>query len=64
MAKYRHQKIEKKWEKYWEENQTNKVEIDTQKPKCYVIDMFPYPSGAGLQVGSPLGCVVSDICSR
>ncbi|MCP9768520.1 leucine--tRNA ligase [Lacihabitans sp. LS3-19] len=64
MAEYRHREIEKKWQQYWEENQTNKVEIDTSKPKCYVLDMFPYPSGAGLHVGHPLGYIASDIYSR
>ncbi len=64
MAEYRHREIEKKWQQYWEENQTNKVEIDTTKPKCYVLDMFPYPSGAGLHVGHPLGYIASDIYSR
>ena len=64
MTEYRHREIEKKWQHYWEENQTNKVEIDTKKPKCYVLDMFPYPSGAGLHVGHPLGYIASDIYSR
>lgn len=64
MAEYRHREIEKKWQQYWEDNQTNKVEIDTTKPKCYVLDMFPYPSGAGLHVGHPLGYIASDIYSR
>ena len=64
MAEYRHREIEKKWQQYWEENETNKVEIDTTKPKCYVLDMFPYPSGAGLHVGHPLGYIASDIYSR
>ncbi len=64
MTEYRHREIEKKWQQYWEENQTNKVEIDTKKPKCYVLDMFPYPSGAGLHVGHPLGYIASDIYSR
>ncbi len=64
MAEYRHREIEKKWQQYWEDKQTNKVEIDTTKPKCYVLDMFPYPSGAGLHVGHPLGYIASDIYSR
>ena len=64
MAEYRHREIEKKWQQYWENNHTNKVEIDTTKPKCYVLDMFPYPSGAGLHVGHPLGYIASDIYSR
>lgn len=64
MAIYEHQTIEKKWQKYWEENQTYKVDIDTSKPKFYVLDMFPYPSGAGLHVGHPLGYIASDIYAR
>ncbi|MGR3809294.1 leucine--tRNA ligase [Jiulongibacter sp. NS-SX5] len=64
MAIYQHQEIEKKWQKFWEENQTYKVEIDTTKPKFYVLDMFPYPSGAGLHVGHPLGYIASDIYAR
>lgn len=56
--------IEKKWQKYWEKNQTFKVEIDHSKPKYYVLDMFPYPSGAGLHVGHPLGYIASDIYAR
>jgi leucyl-tRNA synthetase len=64
MAEYKHREIEKKWQKYWEDNQTNKVEIDKSKPKCYVLDMFPYPSGAGLHVGHPLGYIASDIYGR
>jgi leucyl-tRNA synthetase len=64
MAEYRHREIEKKWQQYWENNHTNKVEINTTKPKCYVLDMFPYPSGAGLHVGHPLGYIASDIYSR
>ena len=64
MTEYNHQSIEKKWQKFWEENQTYKVEIDHTKPKFYVLDMFPYPSGAGLHVGHPLGYIASDIYSR
>ncbi len=56
--------IEKKWQNYWEKNQTFKVEIDHSKPKYYVLDMFPYPSGAGLHVGHPLGYIASDIYAR
>ncbi|MDD4150446.1 MAG: leucine--tRNA ligase [Bacteroidales bacterium] len=56
--------IEKKWQNYWQENQTYKVDIDKSKPKYYVLDMFPYPSGAGLHVGHPLGYIASDIYSR
>jgi len=56
--------IESKWQKYWAENKVFKAEIDTEKPKYYVLDMFPYPSGAGLHVGHPLGYIASDIYSR
>ncbi len=56
--------IEQKWQSYWKENQTYKTDIDKQKPKYYVLDMFPYPSGAGLHVGHPLGYIASDIFSR
>ena len=61
---YDHQQIEKKWQKYWEENQTYKTSNTTDKPKFYVLDMFPYPSGAGLHVGHPLGYIASDIYAR
>ncbi len=61
---YDFRKIEKKWQKYWEENNVYKVDIDHEKPKYYVLDMFPYPSGAGLHVGHPLGYIASDIFSR
>ncbi|WPP51269.1 leucine--tRNA ligase [Catalinimonas niigatensis] len=64
MAEYDFREIEKKWQKYWEENETYKVQIDTSKPKFYALDMFPYPSGAGLHVGHPLGYIASDIVSR
>jgi leucyl-tRNA synthetase len=64
MAGYNPSEIEKKWQGYWEENETYKVEIDHSKPKFYVLDMFPYPSGAGLHVGHPLGYIASDIYSR
>ncbi len=56
--------IEKKWQEYWRENHTFKVTEDPSKPKYYVLDMFPYPSGAGLHVGHPLGYIASDIYSR
>lgn len=56
--------IEQKWQQYWKENKTYKVDIDTSRPKFYVLDMFPYPSGAGLHVGHPLGYIASDIYSR
>jgi leucyl-tRNA synthetase len=61
---YTFSEIEKKWQAYWKKNQTYKVEVDTAKPKYYVLDMFPYPSGAGLHVGHPLGYIASDIYSR
>ena len=61
---YDHQQIEKKWQQYWQENQTFKALDDTSKPKFYVLDMFPYPSGAGLHVGHPLGYIASDIYAR
>lgn len=61
---YNFNEIERKWQGYWAENKTFKAEIDTSKPKFYVLDMFPYPSGAGLHVGHPLGYIASDIYSR
>ena len=61
---YKFQEIEKKWQQYWDEHATYKVEIDESRPKFYVLDMFPYPSGAGLHVGHPLGYIASDIYSR
>ena len=61
---YNHQEIEKKWQKYWAKNQTFKASNDSEKPKYYVLDMFPYPSGAGLHVGHPLGYIASDIYAR
>ena len=56
--------IEKKWQKYWEENKTFKAEDVSDKKKLYVLDMFPYPSGAGLHVGHPEGYTATDIYSR
>jgi leucyl-tRNA synthetase len=64
MGKYHFNEIETKWQKYWAENQTFKAENDSDKPKYYVLDMFPYPSGAGLHVGHPLGYIASDIYAR
>lgn len=61
---YNHQSIEQKWQKFWADNQTFKTSESTEKPKYYVLDMFPYPSGAGLHVGHPLGYIASDIFSR
>ena len=61
---YNFREIEKKWQESWRNNQTYKVKEDASKPKFYVLDMFPYPSGAGLHVGHPLGYIASDIFSR
>ena len=61
--RYNFKSIEKKWQEYWEKNKTYKTEINN-KPKYYVMDMFPYPSGSGLHVGHPLGYIASDIISR
>ena len=61
---YNFKEIERKWQSYWAANHTFKAEIDSAKPKYYVLDMFPYPSGAGLHVGHPLGYIASDIYSR
>ncbi len=61
---YNFNDIEKKWQKFWAENKTFKTEIDNSKEKYYVLDMFPYPSGAGLHVGHPLGYIASDIFAR
>lgn len=61
---YNFNDIEAKWQKYWAENQTFKASNSSEKPKYYVLDMFPYPSGAGLHVGHPLGYIASDIYAR
>ena len=61
---YNHKDIESRWQQYWKDNNTYKTEIDSARPKFYVLDMFPYPSGAGLHVGHPLGYIASDIYSR
>ncbi|NLY80005.1 MAG: leucine--tRNA ligase [Lysinibacillus sp.] len=61
---YNHQEIEKKWQKYWAENKTFKTVNEESKPKFYALDMFPYPSGAGLHVGHPEGYTATDILSR
>ncbi|MGL2965155.1 leucine--tRNA ligase [Flavobacterium sp. XGLA_31] len=62
--KYFHEQIEAKWQQYWAENQTFAASNHSDKPKYYVLDMFPYPSGAGLHVGHPLGYIASDIVAR
>ncbi len=64
MSKYHFNNIEAKWQKYWAENQTFKAHNQSDKPKYYVLDMFPYPSGSGLHVGHPLGYIASDIYAR
>ena len=61
---YQFRDIEKKWQKFWAMNHTFRVDNNSEKPKYYVLDMFPYPSGAGLHVGHPLGYIASDIFSR
>jgi leucyl-tRNA synthetase len=61
---FSHEKIEKKWQQYWEENKTFRTSEDENKPKFYALDMFPYPSGAGLHVGHPEGYTATDILSR
>ncbi|MDE7473669.1 MAG: leucine--tRNA ligase [Muribaculaceae bacterium] len=61
---YNHRDIEARWQQYWKDNKVYKTEIDESKPKYYVLDMFPYPSGAGLHVGHPLGYIASDIYTR
>ncbi len=61
---YNFKRIEQKWQENWIKNRTYKVEVDHSKPKFYVLDMFPYPSGAGLHVGHPLGYIASDIYAR
>ncbi|WP_462249971.1 leucine--tRNA ligase [Ekhidna sp.] len=64
MAEYNFKEVESKWQKQWEESNLYKVSNISDKPKYYVLDMFPYPSGAGLHVGHPLGYIASDIVSR
>ncbi|MDE5785790.1 MAG: leucine--tRNA ligase, partial [Duncaniella sp.] len=61
---YNHRDIESRWQQYWRDNNVYRAEIDPSRPKYYVLDMFPYPSGAGLHVGHPLGYIASDIFSR
>lgn len=64
MREYKFKEIEAKWQTYWEQNQTYTTHTNTHKPTYYVLDMFPYPSGAGLHVGHPLGYIASDIIAR
>ncbi|MBD2754279.1 leucine--tRNA ligase [Spirosoma validum] len=64
MADYNHRETEKYWQQFWDDHDTYKPETQTDKPKYYVLDMFPYPSGAGLHVGHPLGYIASDIVAR
>jgi leucyl-tRNA synthetase len=64
MPAYRPQEIEKKWQDHWQQHNTFRADNNSSKPKYYVLDMFPYPSGAGLHVGHPLGYIASDIVSR
>ena len=64
MGNYDFQAIEAKWQKFWKESRTFAIEHNTTKPKFYVLDMFPYPSGAGLHVGHPLGYIATDIVAR
>lgn len=64
MSKYHFRSIEEKWQQFWADNKTFKADNNSQAPKFYALDMFPYPSGAGLHVGHPLGYIASDIYSR
>ena len=64
MTQYKHREIEERWQRYWADNKIFEARVDHSKPKFYVLDMFPYPSGAGLHVGHPLGYIASDIVSR
>ena len=61
---YNYKEIESRIRQYWKDKDIYRVDIDTERPKYYVLDMFPYPSGAGLHVGHPLGYIASDIFSR
>ena len=62
--KYDHKKIEPKWQKFWEEKKTFEVDIDETKPKYYIFNMFPYPSGSGLHVGHLVGYTATDTVTR
>ena len=64
MHKYDHKEIEKKWRRKWEETAIYKIKEDTEKKKYYILDMFPYPSGAGLHVGHPKGYIATDVFAR
>ena len=64
MAEYDFNRIEKEWQKRWAKDELYKAETNSTKKKFYALDMFPYPSGAGLHVGHPLGYIASDIYSR
>ena len=64
MPKYEHKKIEKKWKREWEKMEIYKTKESSDKPKYYVLDMFPYPSGAGLHVGHPKGYIATDVVAR
>ena len=64
MGTYDYRSIEQKWQRYWKEDRTFAAEKQSAKPKYYVLDMFPYPSGAGLHVGHPLGYIATDIITR
>lgn len=63
-TEYQFREIEKAWQGFWETNKTFQAQVNPAKPKYYVLDMFPYPSGAGLHVGHPLGYIASDIMAR
>ncbi len=64
MREFDHTTIDKKWQDYWEHNQTYACDVDQKKPKFYVLDMFPYPSGAGLHIGHTVGYMATDIVAR
>jgi len=64
MSNYNHKKIESKWQKKWREEKLYQIEKNEKKKKFYVLDMFPYPSGAGLHIGHPKGYIATDIIAR